>query len=264
MCFFFRMEHLLVVKFFMIISGTWRIPLNTHSRTKQNLYNIFSATTQIYLCVFVLCLFIELPLIWNEDVNKVTENIGITILCIMIFIKNVICQQKKVRDIFVYILETEKGLNDFESENLEVYRSNAVYTKNISIFLSVYSSMCGITLVLTKFYVYIQLKNAAARNHMNQTYIEPPLPYVVWRPVDEKKHYISAFFIDSISATIGCTFNTTTQLIFISVMTFLIGQLKILQNRFRNFGQALQEKMTTTELSGKLRLLIIHHKRIIT
>ncbi|KAG5876611.1 hypothetical protein JTB14_004223 [Gonioctena quinquepunctata] len=46
-------------------------------------------------------------------------------------------------------------------------------------------------------------------------------------------------------------------------MTFLIGQLKILQNRFRNFGKESSETKTAEEEMKALRLLILEHKRII-
>ncbi|KAG5876613.1 hypothetical protein JTB14_004224 [Gonioctena quinquepunctata] len=126
--------------------------------------------------------------------DKAIENLGITILCILIMIKLYIFQKQKIKNIFAFVLDIEEQLTNMESENLEVYTLNAVHNKYMNIFLFIHSSLCGLTLVLTKFLAYIQLRNTAIRENSNVTNIDLPVPYIVWRPIDEKKILLSCFF----------------------------------------------------------------------
>ncbi|CAG9854576.1 unnamed protein product, partial [Phyllotreta striolata] len=132
--------------------------------------------------------------------------------------------------------------------------------------LFVFSSMCGVTLVASKFIIYTQqLKLASGGDNSSSiAVIEKPLPYVVWRPVDETAHYFIAFFIDVLSAIIGCTFNTVTQLIIFSILTFIAGQLEILQQRFRNLGFLCSKAGTFDGKFEVLKKLILEHQQLIS
>ncbi|KAG5858387.1 hypothetical protein JTB14_014056 [Gonioctena quinquepunctata] len=257
------MKHLSVVKFVMVISGIWRLPLTSLSQTQQKLYGIYSVVIQSYMFGFVTCSIIGIFFVLNEEIDKVIENLSITITDIIIMIKLYICQKQKFRNLFAYVLHIEDQLTDMGSEDIEVYRLNAVHNKYMNLYLLIHSFICGLTLISSKFLSYVHLKNTAVRENWNVTKIEPPLLFCIWRPIDEEKHHYYALILDFVAATISCTCNIVTQQIFISIMTFLIGQLRILQNRFRTFGKESSETKTTEEDSEALRLLILEHKQII-
>lgn len=254
------MKHLLVAKFIMLMIGLWRLPLESLTNAQNLIYKCHSVFMQSYFICFVVALYLGIFPLGKVNIEKTMEGLAITILCTIVTIKAYICQRKGFTEIISYIVNYENKIKDLDEENYIVYKSYALYTKKICITLFTYSSLCGVTLVISKFILYTQqLKN----NNELDVKIEKPLPYVVWRPVDEKDHYFTAFSLDTLSAIIGCTFNTVTQLIFLSIMTFIAGQLEILQRRFKRYGSLCSQHDTFEKKFELLKSLIVEHQQLI-
>ncbi|CAH1104692.1 unnamed protein product, partial [Psylliodes chrysocephalus] len=124
--------------------------------------------------------------------------------------------------------------------------------------------MCGVTIVICKLAIYKHSLNQAALGLINETEILKPLPIYIWRPINSKEHYFAAFMLDIVTASIGCTYNTSTQMVYLTIFTFIICQLKILQVKFRNYGFVCSQKSTEEEKFYYLRNLIVEHQTIIS
>ncbi|XP_072375344.1 odorant receptor 10-like [Diabrotica undecimpunctata] len=247
----------------MVCTGSWRVKMESLTDTKQKLYKLWSVIMHIYLIMFVVSLHLGILVDKQRDLDKLIESVSVIILCNLILIKAGICQRRKVTEIVSQIEIGERDYNQWNTATVNIYDSYAKYTQRLSLFMFISSGMCGVTLVVTKFVVYIQEINAAATGLLNDTIIEKPLPYIIWRPVDETKHYVIAFILDIFSATVGCSFNSVTQIIFISLMTYISGQLIVLQNHFREYGPKCSNLKSYEEKYAYLRQLILEHKKII-
>ncbi|XP_056644768.1 odorant receptor 94a-like [Diorhabda sublineata] len=264
---------------------------------QRSIYKFYSLFMHIYFTCFVIALYVGIVPIWQTDSVEVLQAISVIILCTLILVKAAICQRKKVTEMISEIEDHEKEIDTWNDDIIDIYTKNARYNTFLSLFLFTASTLCGITLITTKFlgkidmmttrvvkevsrwtnrnkefklleYLYFavyekQLKKAKL-GLLNESLVEKPLPYVIWRPVDEKTNYWEAFCLDTLSASIGCTFNSITQLIFLSLLTYISGQLQILQFNFRNFGRSCANSNGRNEKLKLLRKLITKHLDIIS
>ncbi|CAH1104695.1 unnamed protein product [Psylliodes chrysocephalus] len=217
---------------------------------------------QLYFTCFIVCLVIGL-----SDAIQLVEKIdalGIILFCVVMFIKIIICQRENIAQILTHIVKYDENLDKLDKENLKIYYSIVRYNTIFCLTLFFFSGMCGVTVVFCKLVVYKHSSNQATLGLINDTEILKPLPYYIWRPIDYKEHYFAAFILDIVTASIGCTYNTSTQIVYLTLLTFIIGQLKILQVNFRNYGFVCSQKSTDKEKFYYLRNLIIEHQRIIS
>ncbi|XP_057669844.1 uncharacterized protein LOC130902056 [Diorhabda carinulata] len=231
---------------------------------QRSIYKFYSLFMHIYFTCFVIALYVGIVPIWQTDSVEVLQAISVIILCTLILVKAAICQRKKVTEMISEIEDHEKEIDTWNDDIIDIYTKNARYNTFLSLFLFTASTLCGITLITTKFLVYEKQLKKAKLGLLNESLVEKPLPYVIWRPVDEKTNYWEAFCLDTLSASIGCTFNSITQLIFLSLLTYISGQLQILQFNFRNFGRSCANSNGRNEKLKLLRKLITKHLDIIS
>ncbi|CAH1104609.1 unnamed protein product [Psylliodes chrysocephalus] len=194
------------------------------------------------------------------SIGVTMEGLEIIILLSIIAIKMYICQRKGFIEIIDYILNYEKNINELDTEICDLYKSYALYTKKMCISLLSISSMCGINMTISTLILYAQQMHSKDELVREK---DKPLPYAMWRPVNEKDHYFICFCLDIISITFGCSFNTVTQLIFFSILTFVAGQLEILQAQFRRYGSLCAQRDTFEKKFEILKKLIVEHQQII-
>ncbi|XP_050300122.1 odorant receptor Or2-like [Anthonomus grandis grandis] len=104
-------------------------------------------------------------------------------------------------------------------------------------------------------------------NQQNNATLESHLMYQTIIPLNRLEHIRSLFIIQALWFWMGLTYNTTTHVVFITILTYAAAQLEILQIRIRNYvGPEFSEKSGEEEIQEKiqdLKKLILDHKYII-
>ncbi|KAJ8951399.1 hypothetical protein NQ314_007670 [Rhamnusium bicolor] len=253
----------------MVLSGTWRIKLNSKSKFLQKTYNVYSVCIQSYFTLFVASLIIELAIVWNQNIGKVFENLGITIFCLVMLMKIRICQSDGIINLVQSLIKFEKSIIETDDkETKKIYNNHAIYTHRINKLVICITYGCvGAPLVIFHLINYIQVENMY-KDDVNGTHEKAPLPYVSWFPFDPDKHYFIAFGLDTLAAFLGSTYNSVTQIFFFALMIYVIGRLKMLQLRFRNVHSYSKNISCNVNSDDKLipetlRNFILEHNSII-
>ncbi|KAG5899389.1 hypothetical protein JTB14_036877 [Gonioctena quinquepunctata] len=216
----------------MMFSGTWRLKLETESELLQKCYNIYSFLVQSYFGCFVITLFMQLPEVWEDNKAKLFENLGVSIFCVIMIMKILMCQSKNIVLLLSEMMDAEQKILQSNVRDEKIYRDQVDHTNKINLSVSLYTcGLVGIPLVMLNYVSYLQFE----KTHLGNTTEHKPLPYVSWFPFDPDEYHWVAFSMHSLDAFMGCTYNTLTQLFFITLMTFMTTRLKILQRHFRNF-----------------------------
>lgn len=244
----------------MMISGIWRLPLETKSL--QGLYDKYSIVFQCYFYLFVLSLGAATIIVWNISMDMVVENLGVLILCVIMIIKIGICQTDTIKSLLRHVFKKEEELkasDDEESKQIYIRYQNVAFV--ITRIIVIHTISVGVSLLLTKYLFYWNMEKN--QSYPNVTlYRKKPLPYITWLPFDSDQHFITAFVLHSISAFMGVNYNSVTAIFFLSVMIFICGQLAILQHKIRILDTTLHNS-NWKNVTNELRALIVDHKTII-
>ncbi|XP_049820026.1 odorant receptor 85f-like [Aethina tumida] len=255
-----QINCLKMLKRLMMISGIWRLPLETKSL--QGLYDKYSIVFQCYFYLFVLSLGVATIIVWNISMDMVVENLGVLILCVIMIIKIGICQTDTIKSLLRHVFKKEEELkasDDEESKQIYIRYQNVAFV--ITRIIVIHTISVGVSLLLTKYLFYWNMEKN--QSYPNVTlYRKKPLPYITWLPFDSDQHFITAFVLHSISAFMGVNYNSVTAIFFLSVMIFICGQLAILQHKIRILDTTLHNS-NWKNVTNELRALIVDHKTII-
>lgn len=252
--------HFKFVQILMIFCGTWRLKFKNTPNIVQKLYNILSYLPQTFFSLFVSTLVIELPFIYNKSVEKLMENLGILILCVLMLLKIYIAQTAGATKLLETLLNVEQEIQSSTiQEDKEIYYKNAKRVTNTAVFLTVYTYLLvGLPLILFSYIQYVEFQKL---HPFPNTTDEIPLPYVNWLPFDKNKYYAVALGIDTAGAFYGSTYNVFTQIFFVTLMMFISTRLKILQNHFKSFH--LLEAKSEEDVLKILTRIIKEHQSVI-
>ncbi|XP_074035207.1 odorant receptor 30a [Leptinotarsa decemlineata] len=266
-------NHFKFIKYLMLFSGTWRLKLESGSRIRQVCYNVYSSCIQGYFCLFVVSLFMQLPVVWKESKAKTFENLSISIFCMIMLMKSIMSQSERITTLLKDMLEAERAIIATSNEvDKRIYYDQVEYTNRINLSLTLYTyGLVGIPLIMLNYISYLQFEKT---HILTNTTESKPLPYVSWFPFDSDEYYFVAFGMDSVAAFMGSTYNCLVQLFFIAIMTFVIGRLRILQEHFRNFdeidefgenigGESGTDRNEDHDVLKNLKRLILEHMEII-
>ncbi|CAG9854921.1 unnamed protein product [Phyllotreta striolata] len=256
------MKHLQIAKWIMIVTGFWTFKKEYFTKQQHLFYRAYGIIMQLYFSCFIGALCVGLKAV--QDNIQLIDAIGLLIFCSVMLIKIIICQRKSVRSIMNRIVDFDDESDTLTGKFRDIYLKNSRYNVIYGLSLFLVSAMCGVTLVFCDVAIYSYDMKRVKSGDLNSSDVRRPLPYHIWRPIDEKKHYYRAFLLDVLTATIGCTYNTATQIVYLSILTFILGQIKILQVKFEQMGAVCSRLGSEQERFMYLRSLIVEHQNIIS
>nr|QXE93208.1 odorant receptor 27 [Eucryptorrhynchus scrobiculatus] len=218
-----------LLKVIMIISGTWRLPLGT-SKFTENCYFLYSILAQVSIfLLWIGTLLNGLTAIKTYDFEKVFEGIGYAIIILLLLYKIFISQTQKIKDLIVQCESEHEKTYQEEPEEVKILVEANVQVLNVILYFSFLITLfAAFVLYWTGISIYLEYRN------YNST-VEKPLTIPMWCPFDHNRYYGIAFFINFYMVVIGCNYSILVQILFFTLVTHAIIQLKSLGILAKNF-----------------------------
>nr|WJJ63325.1 odorant receptor 25 [Pachyrhinus yasumatsui] len=211
------------LKSIMVFTGSWRLKISAN-KFKQTSYDIYSVVFQLSLVCFCLGLVCNLPvLLRNKDFQLIAENVGYTIITLVMLTKLIICQTWKVQRLLIQCIMEEKQI--FQEKSEKIQENLGLHVKHLNHIFNILLPLT--TVLLTTFIIANGIDYVEYRN-FNST-VNKPLPLPIWYPFDSNSCYTAAFVIGIWLTLVGTLYNIVTQVLFLTLMTYVSLQLKALK-----------------------------------
>ncbi|KAL1506284.1 hypothetical protein ABEB36_005676 [Hypothenemus hampei] len=204
------MKH---VKTTMLLLGIW--PVRRNGDFLEILYEIYFLTTFIYYIIFNISGLALAIQTWSANYLTTASSMGIVI--------------EYVSNAYKVILIEEKEQRIFQSNNeafIKIYKQNSASNRNVVLFYTLMGTI-GISL----YFITPIISNVTMPlGFNNQTGIKNHYFIVFsWFPFDPNRYYTTAYLIQFFGCLIGYSYIVHCGAFYISILSFIRAQLKILQ-----------------------------------
>nr|XP_022917715.1 odorant receptor 49b-like [Onthophagus taurus] len=198
------------------------------------IYNrIYSKLVVGYLMCFVITQYMEILTNLSYGPFYVVSILGVSLLYSDTICKALVCGGPKIMKLIDQIKETETRILSYENNDLkEIYYDHVKWNYKADRLLI---WVGGITVL--PFYVspiLIQISDDYVKEYDGDGYEMRPLPFITWFPFNRFQYYPIAYLYHMLAGMAGGSLTVSTDILFVGLMTFAIGQIKILQYSFRN------------------------------
>ncbi|XP_060531417.1 uncharacterized protein LOC132705025 isoform X2 [Cylas formicarius] len=220
-------------KWLMLASGIWRLKITIASGFLQNLYKVYSITSQIIYDSVVIMFIVEFYRLYTVDRAKAVENLSRLIFVVLLIVKLTLCQSEKMIDLLSLTLDEESrisAINDPETQ--KIYRIHVKYSNSLTAIIAICSF--SLAIYLTEMGFESNYKSNRRQKFDNDT-LETALAVQVWYPFDKNKHFGIVMAHQTVEILLTALYSGSVHAFSNSVMIYLRAQLKILQHYFRHF-----------------------------
>lgn len=223
----------------------------------------------IYFHIFCLTQLIQLVVLLTVDeVNyeEVSNNLGVLLVYFTSLVRCKVMKGEVVRRIITEVSNFEKKLREEMDKAIsKIYKENVRRNSRLCIIFSTHTVLVSIIYTIWPFMVENQ------NVEVNNVTVEVKyFPISAWLPFDAQKHYVSAYILLVFNANYMSTmFFISTEIIAYSLITYPLGQIRILKHTLRNFQQyksSMQRELdVSADAAGEilLRQCISKHQDII-
>ncbi|KAJ8909852.1 hypothetical protein NQ315_013338 [Exocentrus adspersus] len=249
--------HMKFAKTLMTILGIWPVKL---TGWKMILYNTYFYTSYVYYILYDISqgamVFIE-----KGDFLETAGNLGVLIVYVINIYKVYLCRSVAIRDI----------IREIEIKESLILKSNDEMIKKI------YYSHVNSALLSARYYVCLgsvgislYFISPIVNNLIEKTTENKYLIFNSWFPFDSDKHYVYAYLIQFFGGFYGYAYIVYAGAFFFGILTYCVGQIKILQHTFRNINKYIAQRARKDDgLTQKqsqemfVKLCIREHQHII-
>ena len=217
-------------------------------------HRVYSKLLFLYLVVFVLAQYTELFQILDEDLFEIVSNLAITLLYTSSIFKMLTCGSKPIENLTRQILSTEQQISkqsDCQIKRIYQFhvRWNYIADK-LLLWIGLFTAL--------PYFVNPIMEQVGEIKTVNSTLGDiKPLPFSSWFPFDRYKYYYWCYAYHTVAGVVGTCATVFTDIFFVGLMTFAIGQMKILQYRLENSKSIiLQELDEDIPLESSMKELI--------
>ncbi|KAL1517871.1 hypothetical protein ABEB36_001578 [Hypothenemus hampei] len=232
----------------MIFAGIWPNPQIRNFFLKK-IYKPYITIMYIAIVITGICLCLEFEMLLRDlNSKKMINSMTILFPSILIMIKIVIFKSGKVMTLINTIVKEETKIFTLENEEIQkIYNGFVDYArKSASIIVKLIIMSTGSTL--------FGLSTALMSNQIE----EKPTIVLVYLPFDEDKYYGASITIQIYWYCTASIYYSLFQNMYISLMTFVKGYLRILQYKFENF-----QAKSFIEDTQRVKSIIYSHQFII-
>lgn len=259
--------HLKINMKCMFVLGAYRFGFNNY--VVDICYRIYSYIIKIYFVTFVICAYVELITTPDKSLFNINSILAVALIYSTTIWRMIVCNGKGFQKLIKQLRAIESALFSYKNKDVEdiyyVYaRRNHVssigfiWVGVITVFLY---HIRPIMEKMTSEPAYVNV----IENNVTMRYKMSALPINSWFPFNRYKYYYLCYTYHIIALTIGGSMVVSTDLFFIALMIFVIGQLKILQYNFKN-AITLGENIADAHgrnLSYAIRYCVRQHQIII-
>ncbi|XP_060524337.1 uncharacterized protein LOC132700807 [Cylas formicarius] len=249
------LDYFTHVRRLMMVIGIWKVD-TTMSISRKRIYRVYSLFFQLFCHSTALSSLVEIPSLLKSDVDAAMDNANRIVVYIVIIIKMIIWQSKRMVRLLGVVLEQDQqmrsaALND--QEILRLYGGHVRYNQKFMFVLVLSGTSIAFVIAAIgdiNVYQFVQSPENA-----NAT--EKPLPCRYWYPFDRNKYYLVALVDQHVRPTLGCFCLGVTSASLNSLAIFVRVQLKVLQHHFQHFHQQQDKALDS------LKLLCVKHQLLI-
>lgn len=202
-------------------------------------YRAYSYFIRTYFVTFIIGEYIELLTMPDKTLLNIVGILAVSLLYSTAVWRLIICNSKSFKSLIRRLREVEN--DTFSINNADLVK---IYNEQVEINSRICTGFIWIgVLTVFPYYIHPIIQQASAkeatymnvtRNNITKVLRIRPLPLSSWFPFNRYEYYYYCYAYHIVAAAIGGSTVVTTDLMFVSVMTFLIGQLKTLQYHFKN------------------------------
>ncbi|XP_060522524.1 odorant receptor 22c-like [Cylas formicarius] len=254
--------HMSFVKRTMLIIGIW--PANFRFII---IYNLYFYTSFLYYILYNMTLMIQVFATWNQDMINAAGNAAVAIIYILNIYRVVIFRSLRFRALIHQTEMKERQILTCSSDTIKgIFTKNVAFTRRlVRIYVAIGTT--GISL----YYASPLVEDALLPLPFdNSTGVQPRrLIFSSWFPFNPNLHYWTSYFLQFVAGFYGYSYIVHCGAFYITMLTFVTAQLKILRHLFANFTAYCDEYSKTHNFSDEenrnivLKALIREHQHVI-
>ncbi|XP_060533452.1 odorant receptor 67c-like isoform X2 [Cylas formicarius] len=250
-------EVLGFAKYTMIGGGIWRAPFSKNPLVRKT-YSVYSVAAQMYFLTFTLLFCTKVIVIIREKIaaDILFRVLSYTLSLIIAQAKSLICQTRRVKQIFTYILEEEtKIVGCGDDEVLDRYARRVKVGNHINLAIFSFTSALGLGAIAEN--IQNRLEIGAYNLAHNETLRKPFLYEFYYGQLDTEENSTALMWLNYCTVVIAAIVCISTQIIFLSSIVFVASVFETLQIRFGKLVDASKDTVAT------LKSLVVQHQRAI-
>ncbi|XP_060533764.1 odorant receptor 30a-like isoform X2 [Cylas formicarius] len=246
----------------MILTGIWKLEMPHRSKGFRHIYPVYSMATHVIYVSIPLFLTMNLPQLLKTDLGEALETLSKILYCVPLMTKLFSYQSESSKKLLSKAIKDEtRLLQSGDRTVVNIYADHVFFCNLLNKFLWI--SAAGAGSLLCEIGIVGSYKYHKLNIESNET-LPKPLPLPFWYPFDENKYHICVLF-EQLFVIVWCGLSVAAVQIFSnSMMIYMRGQLKILQNYFRNHHKYLSVNVVGNGGSlNTLKLLCVKHQYLI-
>lgn len=238
------------ITFLFVVGG---MVIQTDSKIKNTLHLVYSYIIRLHFLIFIVAEYIELMYALKEDFYEVVAILGVAFLYSSSVFKLLSCNTKLVKKLIQQLKDSETEIlyyynNDLK--NIYNYHRKWSYLINIGFICTTIITVLPfcISPVLTEMSLEPVYFNETKNNKTVQQRTRS-LPLISWFPFDKYAYYYYCYTYDILVLFAGAGLTAACELLFVSLMIYVIGQIKILQYIFKNLNPLARNLSKNAKIS---------------
>lgn len=263
-------HHLKIAILCFALSGQWNYKMP--SRMSQVLYNgygIISALCAGFMCFGIIAQFVVS--IKTLDIKYLAECLSLSMLTTLGRIKIMLVFTKSVNKIILTIQNTEQKILKYTNNSRikKIYEEQM--TENIQMTIMMYAG----TMLTIGMYALQSLISEVTNPVPKVAYLpngtevhrKVIFPLEMWVPYSRSVHYGPYLLQSCVFAFFLTTAMAGANNMFIGILSFAVGQLKCLQDEFKNITNFDKTDLTQSQIDSTIflntRRAVVYHQRLI-
>ena len=201
-------------------------------------HRLYMALLNIFYVCFIASECVEMFYLYDENLSLIVSNLSLTILYLGTLCKMYVCNGENVDGLITRVREKERVFLRHPVEEIrEIHRRNTSTThfwNKIFIY--------GGYVALSFFFVEPLLVQINAEpeyvsfteGNVTRSYRKRKFPFSCWFPFNRYKYYYVSYSLQVLATLLGGGYTLLTDMLLVSLITYGIGQLKILKYCFEH------------------------------
>ncbi|KAJ8924764.1 hypothetical protein NQ315_000917 [Exocentrus adspersus] len=228
----------------------------------KNLYILYQYMIQGAFLLFLILLYIGLSQL-HGPIDQIFQSISVLAVYSIMYVKGLVCLSKNIRELIHDMVTKETLVRIRDTADAAaafmIYKVTVNKSKNVQIFYITltYSTCIAFIIPSVKYRMFpVTSSTKNASEH---------LPYVMWMPLDQNEHNLTALIIQIFCAFLATNYYCFIQCILVILPLNVNFRLKVLASNLRSVDSLVttEEVGNREDVRNKLRCCIIEHIDII-
>uniref|UniRef100_A0A6P7G473 Odorant receptor n=1 Tax=Diabrotica virgifera virgifera TaxID=50390 RepID=A0A6P7G473_DIAVI len=254
-----------------IFFGLWPLVFDKKPLYRR-IYNIFSWFIFLIAFLYVTTEYIGLYLMIKNNLDMIifTKSAVLASTYTMGLMRVQAVSSKSAQQLIKMIHVRERQIFESEDEGItKIYKERSRINNKFNFYymmVNYWDTISYLYIIFPLFYPYQEIYDPVK----NQTKLHKDLPINSWIPFDIDQNYFKAFLWEEIAATCCAVYNYGTDIFFFSFISYIIGQLDILNYiilNFESYKEKIKDQIECDDEKAEfvtMQLCIKEHQRLMS